>query len=712
MGIEGSKRRTARRRVRSVITFAVFAAALFAGPARAGVVTRPERGRVRAGGLTGAERRAITVSSLSVAGDDSLGAVVRVTFQGDVGHFLGEGNLSHAVLALVLVPAGGGLPMGVIDEGSARFERVLRITSARPAGVVRTANQAAFYIAGVRLSRFAKVELKVFATSPAEASWSWIRLASAAEMLSLRADSSPLTCAQLTALGNQLRQLRSSGIAPEIRRVAKARAVACAVPPTPEPPLPPTTTTATTATTPPPPPAVTVVQTDSALSQQMAAQPAISFSSTPQTGIPVVDVNDQVGYQRFFGLGAALTDSAAWLIHDQLSSADRTTLMEDLFGSAGIHLNFLRVPMAASDFTVSPDPYSYDDMPPGQTDPSLSQFSIAHDLAYIIPALQAALAVNPGLEILANPWSPPAWMKANDALGNSNDQGTLLPSAYGPLAAYFVKFIQAYESNGVPIDAITPQNEPRTSGSGTSYPGLTLPEPDEATFISRYLQPALQQAGLHPKIYGNDLSWDQLTYADSLSSGPAAGDLTGIAWHCYFGSPTVMTQLRQSAPGLDQIADECSPEIRNFGTPEYLISALRNWASVVATWNLALDPQGGPHGTAYGCPGCTGVVTIDEQSHTVSFSSEYYQLGQLSAFVQPGAVRIDSPNFVTYGLNSSNIETVSPGLDDVAFQNPDGSTVLIAYNNSSAPITFATDSNARYFTYTIPPHAMTTFTWQ
>jgi glucosylceramidase len=698
-----------------VITFLVFAAAWFAGPARAGVVTRREHGRARAGGLTAAERRAITVTSLSVAGEDSLGAVVRATFQGNAEHYLGERDLSRALLAVVLVPGGGGLPMGVIDEGSAGFERVLRMTSVRPAGVVRHANQVTVYIAGVRLSRFATVELKVFATSPARASWSWIRAANPAEMLSLRADSSPLTCAQLIALGNQLRQLRSSGIGPEIRRIAEARAVACAVAPTPVPPPQPATTTApaaTAATTPPPPPAVNVVQTDSALSQQVAVQPAVSFSSTPPTGIQVIDVNEQVGYQRFVGLGAALTDSAAWLIQDELSSADRATLMQDLFGPAGIRLNLLRVPMAASDFTVSPDPYSYDDMPAGQTDPSLSQFSIAHDVAYIIPSLQQGLQVNPGLQILANPWSPPGWMKANDALDNRNDQGTLLPSAYAPLADYFVKFIQAYESNGVPINAITPQNEPRTSGSGTSYPGLTLPEPDEATFISQYLQPALEQAGLHPKIYANDLSWDQLTYADSLSSGPAAGDLTGIAWHCYFGSPTVMSQLHQNAPRFDQIADECSPEIRNFGTPEYLISTLRNRASVVAVWNLALDPQGGPHGTAYGCPGCTGVVTIDEPSHTVSFSSEYYQLGQLSAFVQPGALRIDSPNFVTYGLNSSNIETVSPGLDDVAFQNPDGSTALIAYNNSSEPITFAVNSNARYFTYTIPTKAMTTFTWQ
>jgi hypothetical protein len=96
----------------------------------------------------------------------------------------------------------------------------------------------------------------------------------------------------------------------------------------------------------------------------------------------------------------------------------------------------------------------------------------------------------------------------NGLLDNFNNQGTLLGSAYGELADYFVKFIQSYQSNGVPIDAITPQSEP---GNVTSYPGLDLPEPDEATFVSQYLQPALVRAALDPKIYGNDVSWDQLT---------------------------------------------------------------------------------------------------------------------------------------------------------------------------------------------------------
>ena len=703
VGIEGSERGTARRRACAVITFAVFAAALFAATARAGVVTRREHVRARASGLTAAERRAITVTSLSVAGDDSVGAVVRVTFQGNVEHYLGERHLSHALVALVLVPAGGGLPTGVIDEGSARFERVLRMTSARPAGVIRQANQATFYIAGVRLSRFAKVELKVFATSPSKASWSWIRAAKAAEMLSLTIDSRTLVCAQLTSLRNQLGQLRSSRIASEIRRIVKARAMACALP---RPPAPRPTPTTTTATTPPPPPVVNVVQTDSALSQRMAVQPAISFSSRPPTGVQVIDVNDQIGYQRFFGLGAALTDSAAWLIHDQLSSADQATLMQDLVGPAGIHLNFLRVPMGASDFTVSPDPYSYDDMPAGQTDASLSQFSVAHDLAYIIPALQAALAVDPGLQILANPWSPPGWMKANDALDNSNDQGTLLPSAYGPLADYFVKFIQAYASLGVPVSALTPQNEPRAT---TPYPGMTFPSAQEAQWITQDLQPALAAAGLRPRIYGGDDTW--LSDAQALLASPAASALSGIAWHCYSGLGA-MSELHAADPSAEQIVSECSTGIVPFSAAEIAIDGTRNWATAVVLWNLALDPSEGPVQVG-GCPHCTSVVTINEAGpHEATLGQNYYQLGQVSKFVRRGAVRIGSNRFVTDFYNSTASYGVTAGLDDVAFLNPDGNRVLVATNNSRTWASFAVRWRNRAFTYGLGPGSTVTFTWK
>ena len=465
---------------------------------------------------------------------------------------------------------------------------------------------------------------------------------------------------------------------------------------------------------------VGVVQTDAGLSQLLAAQPALPFSSVAPDGVPVIDVDDQARYQQFRGIGGAMTDSAAWLIYDQLAPADRLAVLQALFGGPGpqnplgvpaIHLNFVRVAMGASGAMTVGAPYTYDDMPSGGSDPSLSQASIAHDLPYIIPALQQARAINPALEILANPWSPPAWMKTNDSLDNQGGQGALLSSAYGPLAQYFVDFIKAYAGQGVPVDAVTPQNEPRSRGSGTAYPGLTLPESAEEEFISQYLAPALSAAGLDTKIYGNDLSWDSFPYASALASGSAADELAGLAWHCYFGSPTVMTQVQQAAPGLDQIVDECSPELRGFGTPEFLISSLRSGASVASVWGLALDPQGGPIQPGNNCPGCTGLLIVDEQAHSVSFRTKYFQLGQVSAFVQPGAWRIGSPSFVAYGLNGSNIETVSPGLDDVAFLNPDGSKVLVAYNTSTAPISFAVRSGGRYFSYTIPPSAMTTFTW-
>ncbi len=477
-----------------------------------------------------------------------------------------------------------------------------------------------------------------------------------------------------------------------------------------------TSSTTTTSPAPGPGPTVGVVQTDAALGQDMAAQPAVPLLPAPAPStVPVIAVAPQTRYQTFAGLGAAMTDSSAWLLNQNLPAAAQAQVMGDLFGTGpgAIHLNFLRVPMGASDFTVSPTPYAYDDVAQGDTDVGLSQFSIGHDLTYIIPAIKQALGVNPALQISANPWSPPAWMKANDALDNNNLAGTLLTQYYGQLANYFVRFIQDYAAQGVKVDDIVPQNEPRSpGGSGTPYPGLTLPESDEATFISQNLAPALAAAGLSPRLYGNDLSWDKFSaYAQPLAASAAGPDLTGIAWHCYAGNPSVMTQLHTLYPGLDQIIDECSPEIRNFGAAEFLISVLRNWATAAAVWNVALDPQGGPKQSDNGCPGCIGLVTVNEQSQSYSFNTEYYQLGQVSAFVQPGAVRIDSPNFVAYSTNKSNILAVSSGLDDVTFLNPDGSKVLIAYDNSTSPISFAVQDGAESFTYTIPPGAMTTFTW-
>jgi glucosylceramidase len=382
--------------------------------------------------------------------------------------------------------------------------------------------------------------------------------------------------------------------------------------------------------------------------------------------------------------------------------------MNELFSPRGLHLNFMRVPIGASDFTVTGVPYSYDDLPPGRTDPQLQHFSIRHDRPYIIPALREMRAVNPSVEILASLWSPPPWMKANDAFDNLYGAGWLLPRNDAALANYFVRFLRAYRQAGVPIDAVTAQNEPL---SGTAYPGSDLPAFPEGSLIFSHLQPALNRAGLRTKIYGVD-GGNNLGYAWSLLSTAARRVLSGIAWHCY-GGMGAASSLHQAYPYLDQIVSECSPGIIPYSGAEAAISATRNWASAVALWNLALDPAHGPvQAPNSGCGGCTGVVTVSEQTHRAYLGANYYQLGQLSKYVQPGAVRIASDRFAADFRTLTGGYGVTPGLDDVAFLNPDASKVLVATNTSPARIRFAVAWHGLAIRYALAPGATVTFTWK
>lgn len=125
-------------------------------------------------------------------------------------------------------------------------------------------------------------------------------------------------------------------------------------------------------------------------------------------------------------------------------------------------------------FTKDGHPYTYDDMPAGRSDPQLAHFSIAHDQAYILPALRQMLAINPQTTLFATPWTAPPWMKANDAFDDLGGRGRLLPSAYQPLASYFVKFLQGSAAQGVPVAAIAPENEPN---AWSSFPAMLFPEP-------------------------------------------------------------------------------------------------------------------------------------------------------------------------------------------------------------------------------------------
>ena len=231
-------------------------------------------------------------------------------------------------------------------------------------------------------------------------------------------------------------------------------------------------------------PQVEVTQTTADFSERLARLRSVSFAGPPPAGLPLITVDESQRYQRFTGVGEAMTDSSAWLIYDELSAATRTALINDLFGPVGARYSFALVPMRGSDFTRTGQAYTYDDVPAGQSDPQLAQFSIAHDQPYILPALRKMLAVNPDAIVMATPWTAPPWMKANGAYDDLRGAGNLNSAAFQPFAGYFVRFLQAYAEQGVPIAAIAPENEP---DSGAPFPAMNFPPSSEAQWVTQNL---------------------------------------------------------------------------------------------------------------------------------------------------------------------------------------------------------------------------------
>lgn len=454
---------------------------------------------------------------------------------------------------------------------------------------------------------------------------------------------------------------------------------------------------------------VGVVETDADLSKRLKRMPGQLFGPHAPSGMPVIHVQDAVRYQRIQGVGGSLTDSAAYLIRRQLAPKAEARLLENLFSPSAAGLSYVRLPIAASDYTINGQPYTYDDLPAGESDPKLAHFSIDHDDAYVVPAMRDVLKINPSAQVIATVWTPPRWMKTNDAYNNLGFSGHLLPGDWPLLARYFVKFVQAYARRGIPIQAVTPENEPR---SPAGYPAMSFAADNEAKWIAQDLRPALKRAKLATQAFGGEVSFSAGDYGLDLSRVRKSG-LDGIAMHCYRGAPTVLGQLHAVNPGLRLVVSECATDLTPYTASEIVISAMRNWASSVALWNLALDPSGGPvQKPNTGCGNCKGIVTIDPQTHSVTYSLQYYQLGQIGHFVKPGAQRVATNHFVSYYVGSGpNHYGASSGVDNVAIRNPDGSLVLVAYNNTASPERFAVEWKGRYISYELPPRATVTFTW-
>jgi glucosylceramidase len=369
------------------------------------------------------------------------------------------------------------------------------------------------------------------------------------------------------------------------------------------------------------PPAAQVWVTTPDGAMKMSDRGSVRFR-TGGSGALTISVDPSRRYQTMEGFGASITDSSAHVL-SRLNRRTRTAAMRSLFRTN--RLSFLRQPMGASDF-VAGDHYTYDDLPPGQTDYGMRRFSIAHDRAEILPLLRQALALNPQIKVIGSPWSPPAWMKTNQSLigGRLIDE----PRIYEAYARYFVKFVQAYERAGVPIYALTMQNEPQNRNP-SGYPGMDMPVAQQAKLIEA-LGPALRRARLDTKILGYDHNWsvhpnDLLTtppredpeeeYPTKLLDSAAARWIAGTAFHCYSGDPSRQTVLQHAFPDKGVWFTECSgshgptdPPAQVFSdtlkwhTRNLVLGVTRNWGKTVVNWNIALDPAGDPHNG--GCDTC------------------------------------------------------------------------------------------------------------
>ncbi len=465
---------------------------------------------------------------------------------------------------------------------------------------------------------------------------------------------------------------------------------------------------------------LSVYQTTPDLLEALTQVHSLRFAAKPDPGMtaPQITVDDSKHFQEIDGFGASLTDSVAWLFAKKLTPAQTDAAFKTLFSRKdGIALSFLRQPIGSSDLAVTF--YSYDDLcqqadtacttPAGSSDPNLTHFSLAHDQHYILPLLQKALALNPAIKVMLTPWSPPGWMKKSGSMLGSNpdtkEQSHLRPEFYTAFANYLVKTVQGYQAAGVPVYALSVQNEPLYAPP--TYSGMQMVAEEQAGFFGDDLGPAMAAAGLKTKVMAYDHNWDHPEYPETVMKNSAAAALiAGTAWHHYGGDPRVMTQIHDEFPNKDEWVTESSGGTWQKGNvlaqeAAELIAVMRNWSKSYVLWALATDQNHGPH--VGGCGTCRGLVTIDlsvPSNPSVKPELDYYVLGHASKFLVPGAVRIDSD------------EPAGTQMKGVAFRNPDGSIVLYTLNAGTTSQAFRIGFHQKTVATILPAGSVATFIWK
>ncbi|WP_058300328.1 glycoside hydrolase family 30 protein [Gorillibacterium timonense] len=399
-------------------------------------------------------------------------------------------------------------------------------------------------------------------------------------------------------------------------------------------------------------------------------------------------------YQTMLGFGGAFTEAAAYTL-SRVSPENRAAAIRNYFDPVeGLGYTIGRVHIHSCDFALGNYTYVEDN------DTELKTFDISHDRELILPLIKDAARVKGGtLQLLASPWSPPAWMKTN---GEMNHGGQLKPEYRDAWALYYTKFIRAYEAENVPIWAITVQNEPAAVQVWDSciYSGE-----EERDFVRDHLGPTMHREGLEQvKIliwdHNRDLMVDRASAV--LNDPEAAKYVWGTGFHWYVSEDfSAVGQVHDLFPDKHLLFTEGCQEggvkLGEWFTGERygrnMIGDLNNWCEGYLDWNLVLDETGGPNHVNNLCD---APIIADTVTDTLHLNSSYSYIGHFSRYIRPGAVRI--------GLVNTHA-----AVQATAFRNPEGTLAVVAQNESDAPQSLTLGLAGSILTRELPAHSIATF---
>jgi glucosylceramidase len=466
----------------------------------------------------------------------------------------------------------------------------------------------------------------------------------------------------------------------------------------------------------------TIAVQQTADAKRFSEEPALKWQPAqgPSNGAIVLDPSRT--YQEMLGFGGALTDASAYTVN-QLDEQTREKFLRELYHPSELGLEVTRICVGSSDYAATM--YSYDE---GDPDPDMQRFSIDHDKRYILPQLRTARKHNPSLYLLASPWSPPGWMKANGTMLG----GSLKPKNFPAYAKYLVKFLQSYQAEGVPVDAITPQNEVDTDQDGR-MPACVWAQEHEIVFVSQHFGPALEQNKIPTKIWILDHNFNLWGRVINELENPLLNRyVDGVAWHPYVGSVTAVSRVHDLFPNKNMYSTEGGFEATfslvgpmTFGAgapggagPEPAggaasqprrdrqstaaiaragvgaANSVRNWMKCIIVWNLVLDENGKPNIGPFNGP---GFMTIDSRTKEITRSAEYWAMKHYTHAAHRGSKRFDT---------QGDLE----GVAHVAFVNPDATKTVVLSNTGAGRKTQLRLGNLMT-EVTLPANSISNLSW-